>query len=401
MGNTVGWFQIGVMTSATLSAPDFWPALAGYPGDKPYGTMWLSTVPSFLEVGPTLLANRIDSMPGQSGSAVWRGSDGVIVGIQVISTPQANLASRIDPQLMADILVGCAAMNCQISYFVEEPPPPAAGGPVFAYGPVAEAAFQSFIATGARTDLPVEQGQVNRTWMWGPQPNSAPIEEPYLEAPGQSRVVQYFDKSRMEDNSYRANAPWHVTNGLLVVELITGQMYLGDNLYDQREPAYVQVAGDDHPDSPTYAMLNPLRHWDPLPPGSPLIQRLNADGSVANDQSLGHYGLNAAYFVPDTNHTVASVFWEFMTSQGIVYQYGEYQYGNLFPNPFFATGFPITEAYWVNVPVGGVHQYVLLQCFERRCLTYTPGNPAGWQVEAGNVGQHYYRWRYGDAPAFP
>jgi hypothetical protein len=38
---------------------------------------------------------------------------------------------------------------------------------------------------------------------------------------------------------------------------------------------------------------------------------------------------------------------------------------------------------------------VLLQCFERRCLTYTPDNPEGWKVEAGNVGQHYYQWRYG------
>ncbi len=37
---------------------------------------------------------------------------------------------------------------------------------------------------------------------------------------------------------------------------------------------------------------------------------------------------------------------------------------------------------------------MLLQCFERRCLTYTPGNEPGWQVEAGNVGQHYYAWRY-------
>ena len=34
-----------------------------------------------------------------------------------------------------------------------------------------------------------------------------------------------------------------------------------------------------------------------------------------------------------------------------------------------------------------------MQCFERRCLTYTPGNPEGFVVEAGNVGQHYYEWR--------
>jgi len=35
-----------------------------------------------------------------------------------------------------------------------------------------------------------------------------------------------------------------------------------------------------------------------------------------------------------------------------------------------------------------------VQVFERRVLTYTPSNPSGWQVEAGNVGQHYYAWRY-------
>jgi hypothetical protein len=41
---------------------------------------------------------------------------------------------------------------------------------------------------------------------------------------------------------------------------------------------------------------------------------------------------------------------------------------------------------------------VLVQCFERRCLTWTPGNPNGWTVEAGNVGQHYYQWRYAREP---
>ena len=44
--------------------------------------------------------------------------------------------------------------------------------------------------------------------------------------------------------------------------------------------------------------------------------------------------------------------------------------------------------------VGGVEHDVLIQCFERRCLTYTPDNVTEWQVEMGNVGQHYYRWRY-------
>src|SRR5690606_6135968 len=44
--------------------------------------------------------------------------------------------------------------------------------------------------------------------------------------------------------------------------------------------------------------------------------------------------------------------------------------------------------------VDGEPRDVLVQAFERRVLTYTPGNPAGWDVEAGNVGRHYYEWRY-------
>lgn len=45
--------------------------------------------------------------------------------------------------------------------------------------------------------------------------------------------------------------------------------------------------------------------------------------------------------------------------------------------------------------VNGQEQDVLVQLYERRVLTYTPSNPDGWQVEMGNVGQHYRHWRYG------
>jgi hypothetical protein len=60
----------------------------------------------------------------------------------------------------------------------------------------------------------------------------------------------------------------------------------------------------------------------------------------------------------------------------------------------FAFGHPISEPYWVRTKIGGTEQWVLLQLFERRTLTYTPANAPAWQVEMGNVGQHYYTWRY-------
>ena len=95
-----------------------------------------------------------------------------------------------------------------------------------------------------------------------------------------------------------------------------------------------------------------------------------------------------------TKHTVASVFWSFMNSSGPVDQNGTSMSGPLFQNPFYATGYPLTEAYWTHVLVGGTTKLVLVQVFERRVLTFTPDNPSGWQVEAGNVGQHYYNWRF-------
>jgi hypothetical protein len=83
-----------------------------------------------------------------------------------------------------------------------------------------------------------------------------------------------------------------------------------------------------------------------------------------------------------------------MNSQATVFEGEQYVDAPLFQNPYFATGYPLTEAYWARIKVGGTAKDVLIQVFERRVLTYTPGNDPAWQVEAGNVGQHYYIWRY-------
>jgi hypothetical protein len=85
-----------------------------------------------------------------------------------------------------------------------------------------------------------------------------------------------------------------------------------------------------------------------------------------------------------------------MTSTGVVYEDGEVVTDLLFQDPFYATGYPVTEAYWTRALVGGTETDVLVQAFERRVLTYTPSNPEGWQVESGNVGRHYYEWFHGE-----
>ena len=257
----------------------------------------------------------------------------------------------------------------------------------------------AFQARWERTDDPVLTGQISRTWIWGPEANTNVMQEAYTESPGGMRDVQYYDKSRMEinDPSGNPNDLFYVTNGLLVVELMTGRLQLGDNSFEQHSPAVVNVAGDaDDPTGPTYATMGSLRDLPPLGDGAVITQRVNRAGVVTNDPSLASQGVTTAQrlTVPGIDHQIAAPFWTFMNSSGLVMVNGQYVTEALFTNPYYATGFPITEAYWANVKVGGTYRDVLMQCFERRCLTYTPGNPPGFATEAGNVGQHYYTWRY-------
>ncbi len=254
-----------------------------------------------------------------------------------------------------------------------------------------------FQSTWAYTDQPVAAGSVNRTWMWGPQPDGAAIVEPYWDSSTGWRLVQYFDKTRMEITHPDGDQSsiWYVTNGLLAKELITGNMQIGDDKFVQYSPAQVNVAGDaNDPNGPTYATFNTLMGNSAIPSGWLITQTVDRNGDVAADNSLSSYNVTAKDVGAPTNHNVASVFWDFMTSSGPVDQNGNPTTDKLFQNPFYATGYPLTEAYWTRVLVGGIQKQVLVQVFERRVLTYTPDNPDGWKVEAGNVGQHYYTWRY-------
>jgi hypothetical protein len=264
--------------------------------------------------------------------------------------------------------------------------------------PIGDPAFQR---TWARTDQPVIDGIVDRTWMWGPSGFSEVFAEPYAESPGGMRTVQYFDKSRMEITNPEAvdDGVWYVSNGLLVNELVAGRVQVGDDQFIDAQPAQVNIAGDPG-ERPSYADINAwaLQSETARPIGTVTTHRIDDNGNVSLDSDLAQFGVTAAerVAVPGIDHSVASVFWDFMTSQDVVFEDDQYLTANLFENAFYATGYPITEAWWSRISVDGLDHDLLWQCFERRCLTYTPSKVAEWRVEAGNVGQHYYRWRYGD-----
>jgi hypothetical protein len=269
---------------------------------------------------------------------------------------------------------------------------------------VAQDEVDPLLANWQRTDKPVMDGVVNRTWMWGPATTAYLTWEHYAEAPEGERKVIYFDKSRMEitDPNDDRDDPWFVSNGLLVVELMTGQLQAGHNSFEQHSPANVNVAGDaDDPNGVTYAMMAGLRVPYTGPEPGPLTWTIDRAGNVGTDARFASYDVGVEWYAPATGHWVAGPFWEFMNSTGTVWEDEQYRNEALFADPFYATGYPITEAYWVEVLLEGQPEDVLLQCFERRCLTWTPTNPAGWEVEAGNVGLHYYIWRYGEPPPKP
>src|SRR5215210_126930 len=118
-------------------------------------------------------------------------------------------------------------------------------------------AHPAFKRVWDRTDSLVASGQVSRTFFWGPEPRAA-AQEQYVDSPTGTgtRLVQYFDKSRMEINNPNGdqNTAFFVTNGLLTIELISGQMQIGNNSFVNRFSAGIPISGDtDDAQAPTYS----------------------------------------------------------------------------------------------------------------------------------------------------
>lgn len=265
-----------------------------------------------------------------------------------------------------------------------------------------------FESVWERTDYPVQQLEVARTWIWGPGGYTTGIDEYYEDADDNHRRVQYTDKSRMEmpwNDDVNDDSPWFITQGLLAYELMSGQLQLGDTTFEQHQPSSRSAAGDvDDVTAPTYAVMGDQMERSPRAGGDVIVEHLDRSGMISEDESrfagYGVYDVDDAYTpVEGIDKNIASVFWDFMTSEGIVYENGEFVDDQpIFLNAFYAVGYPLTDAFWADVMVDGDVQDVLIQCFERRCLTYTPDNQDGWEVESGNIGQHYYNWRYEQIP---
>lgn len=73
LGSTTGWFGFGAYSDATLRAST--ANISGYPGDKPAGTQWYHAR-RVTSVAARKVYYDVDTFGGQSGSAVYRISNG-------------------------------------------------------------------------------------------------------------------------------------------------------------------------------------------------------------------------------------------------------------------------------------------------------------------------------------
>lgn len=268
--------------------------------------------------------------------------------------------------------------------------------------PLTAFTHEAFRSRWERADRPILSAKAARPWTWGPVSFAAAFEE-YAQGRNGQREVQYFDKARMEINNPGADpiSRSFVTNGLLVVELIRGIVQTGDNEFAQpRSPSAAPVAGDaDSPDALTYTSLASVaslqgnkRVSDKT--GQPITAVLARSGAVREEPSRAGL-VKLGRYEAVTGHNIADVFWSYLISAGPVYnsRFGSYQNEPVL-DWLSDVGYPITEPYWTNARVNGTQKWVLVQAFQRRVLTYVADNQVGWQVEMGNVGRHYFDWRY-------
>ncbi|MFL5734723.1 MAG: hypothetical protein ACJ78Q_16325 [Chloroflexia bacterium] len=274
----------------------------------------------------------------------------------------------------------------------------------------ADTAFQQL---WERTDAPVAAGQVQRSWYWGPAPAQT-LNEPYSGGKAGTRLVQYFDKARMEVNNPQGDrkSEWFVTTGLLVAEMVAGKQQTGDKEFKVLRAAEIAVGGDGlatDPDAPTYtsfrrvaSIIVPGANRAPKRTGQAATATIDRTGEVGDEPSLGLYpGARLAAYSEPLGHNIPQAMWDFLNLKGTVRKSGADVPGQTLANWVYVMGYPITEPYWARVKISGIYQDVLFQLYERRSLAYAPAMPKGWQVQMGNVGQHYYTWVYGGSLPAP
>lgn len=265
---------------------------------------------------------------------------------------------------------------------------------------LAVAVFVAMLPVREATTSPFASPAFEQIWLrdqnglldlWGQGPLAWRL-EPYADAPSGRRLVQYFDRGRMELTSEAGSTRTLVTQGRLAWELTTGQIALGSDLTARRPPPDISIdGGSPDPRVPTYAALarlvgQPATDRTGWP--QPIDQWLTADGTLRT--ATPPAPVRMGRFVTTTRHNLPDV------------TVALFDRSPLGATAWLETfGYPISEPVWAYYRRGNVAIPALVQVFERRILLYFPSLPADQRFTVANTGRHYYRWRYGSEPTAP
>jgi hypothetical protein len=180
--------------------------------------------------------------------------------------------------------------------------------------------------------------------------------------------AQYFEKGRIEDHRGEATLPdWRFMYGRLTAELIEHD-----------------TLGSVNNTTITYA---DLRYYnDPS-------YRTPAPRNFAGGVMPVHDGMFVPYdpqLRPAPGYIVAPYFWAYITRR------------ELFPGGWLHDiGLPMSDTFTAVTVKAGEQRTIFMQAFERTVLTYDMRNPAGWQVERGNIGADALRTLPPSQPVSP
>jgi hypothetical protein len=223
--------------------------------------------------------------------------------------------------------------------------------------------------------------------LWGGGPLVSLV-EPFTGAPGNRRLVQYFERGRMEvADSTSSTRTGSISQGLLVREMATGYVQLGYDDFVQDEPAPIALFGNASSSEAaalTYADFAGTVNINAGDRSGELLNDWIAPGGAIAEEPPP-VDILAGSYEPVTGHNVPDVTASWLRTDPF----------GIEPNQ--ALGLPISEAYWVHSGKGdsGVS---LVQLFERRVVVYTPGLPLAERFSLTSAGRHYYLWRYGNDP---
>ena len=256
-------------------------------------------------------------------------------------------------------------------------------GPV---GASARVAFPTRLRTPAFADPGFaarwEADEAAAPGFWG-EPITDGLFEPYTGAPGGIRLVQYYERGRLE----MANGA--ITGTSLVLELYRGRIEIGLSRYDRRPPPDTPILGDMDGPNLTYAALTAA-----LPESGAATPR--------------HIGMSVTTVVapsgavsstPPTPATGPESIGDYSIAHNVLQAFADYQQRFQGPGAAFKLGPAITEPFRTTVTASGVTREVIMQPFAQRVLVYDPTGPDDGRVTVASTGRAYYAWRYASGPA--